>query len=275
VKITRIDKKSEKSEIRSYKTHDEAVEFCLQEENWMLSDGYKPNSSKFTNSFDTDNQLSTKKARRSNDDADSNLLSVTKMTNDAISHRSREVSHAKSDRSNTNNDDDIDDDDNRYVPSKLGAPTSGPISVLLAETWDNETDPKGWIMSEKLDGVRCFWTGTTMFSRNGKRFYFPKFFTRGWPKSQMDGELFIGRGRFSETVSAVRKNKPVDEEWKKVRYLVFDCPGLKQPFKNRLKEMEKVIKEVDSPYLRCHAHRECSGLQDLMKELDGVNENEG
>jgi DNA ligase-1 len=50
-----------------------------------------------------------------------------------------------------------------------------------------------------------------MFSRNAKHFYFPKFFTKGWPKSQMDGELYIGRGRFSETVSAVRKNKPVDE----------------------------------------------------------------
>jgi DNA ligase-1 len=56
---------------------------------------------------------------------------------------------------------------------------------------------------------------------------------------------------------------------------VFDCPGLKLPFRERLKEMEKVIKEIDSPYLVCHAHRECQGLQDLMKELDGVNENEG
>ena len=68
-------------------------------------------------------------------------------------------------------------------------------------------------MSEKLDGVRCFWTGTTMYSRNANRFFFPKFFTKGWPKSQMDGELFIGRGKFSETLSAVRKSVPVNEQW--------------------------------------------------------------
>lgn len=44
----------------------------------------------------------------------------------------------------------------------------GHIKVMLAETYDPvEHDPSGWLMSEKLDGVRCFWNGTTLFSRNG------------------------------------------------------------------------------------------------------------
>jgi hypothetical protein len=64
------------------------------------------------------------------------------MTDDAMSHRSRNNSVAKSDRSYVD-----DDENNSYVPSKLGSPTSGPISVLLAETWDNDIDPTGWIMS--------------------------------------------------------------------------------------------------------------------------------
>jgi hypothetical protein len=29
----------------------------------------------------------------------------------------------------------------------MGNPASGPISVLLAETWDNDIDPTGWVMS--------------------------------------------------------------------------------------------------------------------------------
>ena len=29
-------------------------------------------------------------------------------------------------------------------------------SVLLAETYDEEMDPTGWWISEKLDGVWCF-----------------------------------------------------------------------------------------------------------------------
>jgi DNA ligase-1 len=72
-------------------------------------------------------------------------------------------------------------------PSSLGPSTSSCIKVLLAETWDDSVDPSGWYMSEKLDGVRCFWTGTQMYSRNGNRFFPPKFFTKNWPKSQMMG----------------------------------------------------------------------------------------
>jgi len=30
-------------------------------------------------------------------------------------------------------------------------------SLLLAETWDGELDPRGYWLSEKLDGVRAFW----------------------------------------------------------------------------------------------------------------------
>jgi DNA ligase 1 len=114
-----------------------------------------------------------------------------------------------------------------------------------------------------------------MYSRNGNRFYFPKFFTKNWPNSQLDGELFIGRGLFSKTISAVKKNTPIDSEWENVRYLVFDCPGLKKPFKTRIKMMEEEIKALDNSYIKCHAHRKCESYEDLFKELDEVNKIEG
>lgn len=114
-----------------------------------------------------------------------NILSITDMTDDAISHRSRNNSEAKSDRSFVS--DDLGDGSFKDTKSALGPPTSACIKVLLAETYGDSMDPNGWIMSEKLDGVRCFWTGTAMFSRNGNRFFPPKFFTRNWPNSQLDG----------------------------------------------------------------------------------------
>ncbi len=46
-----------------------------------------------------------------------------------MSHRSRNNSTAKSDRSYAGGDD---NEDNSYVSGKLGNPASGPISVLLA-----------------------------------------------------------------------------------------------------------------------------------------------
>lgn len=43
--------------------------------------------------------------------------------------------------------------------SPLGPPTSGCISLLLADKWMESIDPKGMYMSEKLDGCRCYWNG--------------------------------------------------------------------------------------------------------------------
>jgi DNA ligase-1 len=69
------------------------------------------------------------------------------------------------------------------------------IDLLLAHTWEEgKTDPTGWWMSEKLDGVRCYWNGETFLSRNGKRYDVPAFFVEGLPKTvSLDGELWVGR----------------------------------------------------------------------------------
>jgi len=46
---------------------------------------------------------------------------------------------------------------------------------MLAHNYDPEKhDPSGWLMSEKMDGVRCYWNGTSMFTRTGKPFYPPQ-----------------------------------------------------------------------------------------------------
>jgi DNA ligase-1 len=51
---------------------------------------------------------------------------------------------------------------------------------MLAQTYSPELleDPTGWLMSEKLDGVRCYWNGSTMYTRNGNVFYPPDWFKK-------------------------------------------------------------------------------------------------
>lgn len=39
--------------------------------------------------------------------------------------------------------------------------------------------------------------------------------------------------------------------------------------------MENVITKVDNPHLKCHAHRLCTGYDDLLAELDAVNKIKG
>jgi len=179
--------------------------------------------------------------------------------------RGRSASVAGDDDRNDDFDDDLDPVD--LGPDPLGKPvTKNYSSVLLAHKWENQ-DPKGWYMSEKLDGVRCFWNGRTMWSRNGKQYFPPKFFTKHFPKSPLDGELWTGRSTFQKCVSYVRKQNPIDSEWKNVRYMVFDAPELKLPFKDRYKKMKEVFSKINCPYIQLHEHTICKGKDQLDEEL--------
>ena len=83
---------------------------------------------------------------------------------------------------------------------------------MLASKWEGE-DPTGWWMSEKLDGVRAWWTGSALLSRLGNTINAPAWFTAGLPKVPLDGELWCGRGQFTEAVSIV-KNAARQDDWK-------------------------------------------------------------
>jgi DNA ligase-1 len=147
--------------------------------------------------------------------------------------------------------------------------------LLLAHEWDGEMDPTGWWMSEKLDGVRAYWNGKHLISRLGNRFYAPKWFTQGWPSIPMDGELWIGRGLFNQTVSCVKKLTPVDEEWMKIRYLVFDLPSLGKRFEQRVVEIRKVIRASLRENIAGVSQVECTGIDMMQRHLGIVLRHKG
>ena len=79
----------------------------------------------------------------------------------------------------------------------MPATGTGPIDVMLAHNFDpDKHDPKGWWMSEKLDGVRCYWNGSTMYTRTGKLFYAPDWWKEKLPNMALDGELWTDRDDF-------------------------------------------------------------------------------
>ena len=110
------------------------------------------------------------------------------------------------------------------------------MKVLLAKKFNaSKHNVDGWLASEKLDGMRAFWTGSKLLSRNGKRIAAPEWFTASLPQdAKLDGELFLGRGQFQKTVSVCRKEVPVAAEWRQVKFNVFDflTPG-SRPFRER------------------------------------------
>ena len=72
------------------------------------------------------------------------------------------------------------------------------MTLMLAKKWEPETqDPTGWLMSEKLDGIRAYWNGSNMYSRNGLMFNPPAWFKELLPKDlALDGELWTERDDF-------------------------------------------------------------------------------
>ena len=147
--------------------------------------------------------------------------------------------------------------------------------VMLAGKYEGKEDINGWLMSEKLDGVRCVWTGKAMYTRNGNAFYPPDYFTEGLPKDTvLDGELFLGRGKFPETMSIVRKHQAHDG-WKEIKYLIFDGPEMKGGFRHRLKKLKEVLDGCDNPYVQLHEHQTVNDKAQLDAELKKVTDKDG
>ena len=92
-------------------------------------------------------------------------------------------------------------------------------------------DVIGWVVSEKLDGVRALWCPERkgFFSRSNKPLNVPPSWLRAFSevKVKLDGEFWLGRGRFQECVSAVRKKSPTEEDFEGIKYMIFDaiCDG--------------------------------------------------
>lgn len=123
------------------------------------------------------------------------------------------------------------------------------FKVLLAKNYEpSKHNVRNWWVSEKLDGMRAYWTGKEMLTRTGKKVHVPKWFADKLPhKVELDGELFVGRGKFQKTISVVRKIKPIDEEWTLIRYHVFDAPGLDKPYEDRVEYIRGLENDVLIP----------------------------
>lgn len=132
----------------------------------------------------------------------------------------------------------------------LAAGEPDPPDLMHASTWGDTGDVSAYLVSEKLDGVRGHWSGERLLTRGGHAVNPPEWFTADWPSTPMDGELWLGRGRFAEVSGIVRTREPVDAEWREVRFMVFDLPAHKGPFEARARRIRALLDTVGVPWLR-------------------------
>ena len=125
---------------------------------------------------------------------------------------------------------------------------AAPALPLLG-VWSDALDPIAFLVSEKYDGVRGVWDGTVLRHRSGRPIPAPAWFTEPLPRTPLDGELWLGRGRFDALSASVRRERPVDAEWRQVRYMVFELPGAPERFDERAQRIEKVVRQSGAPQL--------------------------
>lgn len=154
------------------------------------------------------------------------------------------------------------------IKTKTGGADDAP-PLLLAESWDGVANLAGWWMSEKLDGVRAWWTGKELLSRQGNIYHAPDWFLAGLPDTPLDGELWLGRKMFQKAVSIVRRQDK-SALWKDIRFLVFDAPRIEEPFEKRVQVIESLLKKNGPPYAQPHDHVPCRDLDHLRQELARV-----
>ena len=141
----------------------------------------------------------------------------------------------------------------KLLPVVAYAKESG--NVLLAKQFKSGIDVTQFLVSEKYDGVRAIWDGKSFISRAGNPISAPAWFTKDFPKTALDGELWLDHGQFDALSSVVRKDLPIDAEWKNISYMVFELPnapgvngGL--TFEARAKRIVDIVKAANIPHLK-------------------------
>lgn len=131
------------------------------------------------------------------------------------------------------------------TPARRSSRDPGPPSgVMLAKKWKG-SDPTGWWMSEKLDGMRAYWTGHEFYTRNGNLIAAPDWFKAVMPQGvALDGEIYMGRGRFQEVMSVARKATPRDPRWNKVCFMAFDAPEVPGGCEARFRALEGFVDDA-------------------------------
>jgi DNA ligase 1 len=152
---------------------------------------------------------------------------------------------------------------------------------MLAHPYEKRKHNIVWpaIGQPKLDGIRCLARNKSLMSRKGKEFphlehirEVVKNLTNG---IVLDGELYSHEVPFEEITGIVRREtlkSGDDEKMKKILLNVYDCIIIGRPdmsFEERYEFLEKVVKELNSPYITLVKNVELNNEEE-MKEQHNV-----
>ena len=121
--------------------------------------------------------------------------------------------------------------------------------LFLLKKYHHDTNVIGWVMSEKLDGMRGYWDGENLISRGGKILNPPTWFTQHYPPFPIDGELWTQRADF-ENISSIANSQHAGERWKLITHQIFDVPNQTGGLHKRLRVLQDYLQQNPTPYIQ-------------------------
>ena len=143
-------------------------------------------------------------------------------------------------------------------------------AIQLATNYRQDIDITQYFVSEKLDGIRAYWDGHQLHSKQGNIFTAPVWFINAFPNVTLDGELWIARRQFEKVSGIVRTQEITNQQWQQVKFMIFDLPKSPLPFAQRINKMQQLVIEADSPYLQMIKQQKLTNSVALFNLLDKV-----
>jgi len=143
------------------------------------------------------------------------------------------------------------------------------LEIMLPQVYTEKIKVTGWLMSEKLDGVRGYWDGNRLLSKNGFVLYPPEKFTQNFPPFPLEGELWGGRQSFEQTVSIVKKNHP-HSDWLQLCFAIFDVPRAPGGISHRLHKAQDWFEKHPTEFAFIIPQQIILDNQQLKAELERV-----
>lgn len=131
-----------------------------------------------------------------------------------------------------------------------------------AERYTGNENISGWMMSEKLDGIRGYWTGSQLLTRKGRTIHAPAWFVNALPPFALDGELWRKRNDFSFVQNTVLDAVP-SEDWREITYNIFEVPEAPGDFSARLERARAWFRLHPARHVHLIEQIRCTGSEHL------------
>lgn len=126
-----------------------------------------------------------------------------------------------------------------------------------------------WLMSEKLDGIRGYWDGKNLYTKNGNIIHTPKSFTKNFPPFALDGELWSKRDDFEFIQATVLDTIP-SQNWNQITYNIFEVPNSDGDFTTRLSKAKEWFQNHPNHQVKFIEQIKCQDEDHLMNFLDTI-----